>query len=396
MSGTDVATTGGGTLALRQDQVDWTPTQRAALAQIGVEDASPADLQVFLHYSQRTGLDPFSRQIYMIRRWTEGGHKQTIQTGIDGFRIIANRTGLYTGRVSTEWCGSDGVWRDVWLGGRDSPPRAAKVVVSRRDYAQPVAHVVMYDEYVGRNRQGTVTKMWTDKPALMLAKCAEAGALRAAFPHDLAGLYTDEEMEHLDNPAQGPTLPNTVDMPPAAGGLNWDALIAERAAVVDTDPQAAADALKALLAQARGMVPNDGATLNKIATVWNAAKARAAGAPAEPEPTTAMAAEEKAEPMATTQQKGRIAQAIGRAGIADKPGLHVAAARLAEYGDDLLPSLDLLTRVQAARALKALEGWERESAQQLCDQVEKLIPVENDDVWARYAELRKPKTEPEQ
>ena len=84
---TEIAVHTGSALAVSPEQDFWTPKQESALAQIGVEKASKADLAVFFHQCQRTGLDPFARQIYMIER--KG--KQTIQTGIDGFRLIARR-----------------------------------------------------------------------------------------------------------------------------------------------------------------------------------------------------------------------------------------------------------------------------------------------------------------
>lgn len=199
-------------LAISAGQTFWTEKQTAALRQLGVDTASNADLAVFFHYSIRTGLDPFARQIYMIER--EG--KQTIQTGIDGFRLIArravDRAHESLGYEETLWCGPDGKWVDVWLA--PEAPAAAKVTVLRNGDRYPA--VALYAEYVGKKRNGDVTRMWQTKGALMLAKCAEALALRKAFPQDLSGIYTADEMQQGDDtptPEFGP--PPGVD--PATG-----------------------------------------------------------------------------------------------------------------------------------------------------------------------------------
>ena len=195
---------GGSTLAIGDDQAFWTNDQRAALAQLGVEKASDADLAVFFHQCQRTGLDPFARQIYMISRKDRGQIKQTIQTGIDGFRLIARRaTDASRGTLGyddTLWCDQNGQWTDVWL--RREPPAAAKVTVIRNGERFPA--VALFTEYAGYKYDGGLTKMWADKGALMLAKCAEALALRKAFPQDLSGLYTSDEMQQADNGQQAP------------------------------------------------------------------------------------------------------------------------------------------------------------------------------------------------
>lgn len=191
----EMAQHGGSELVLGANQTFWTDNQRAALAQIGVQKASDADLAVFFHQSQRTGLDPFAKQIYMIER--KG--KQTIQTGIDGFRLIARRTIDRTkedfGYRPTLWCGRDGQWRDVWL--EQEPPAAAKVVVVRG--GQEFDAIALFDSYAGKKYDGNLNAMWSTQGAHMIAKCAEALALRKAFPQDLSGLYTSDEMAQADN-----------------------------------------------------------------------------------------------------------------------------------------------------------------------------------------------------
>lgn len=205
----------GSTLAIGDDQAFWTPDQRAALVQLGVDQASDADLAVFFHQCQRTGLDPFARQIYMISRKDRGQIKQTIQTGIDGFRLIARRaTDASRGTLGYEdtmWADENGNWTDVWL--RRDPPAAAKVTVVRNGERFPA--VALFTEYAGYKYDGGLTKMWADKGALMLAKCAEALALRKAFPQDLSGLYTADEMQQADNGQSAPQAATRAQRPVA-------------------------------------------------------------------------------------------------------------------------------------------------------------------------------------
>lgn len=186
-------------LAVSPDQTQWDPNQRAALVQIGVDEASDGDLAVFLNYAQRTGLDPFSRQIYMIGRYDSrlGAKKWTIQASIDGLRIIAQRSGEYAGQVGPEWCGPDGMWKDVWI--NPHPPTASRVGVLRKGFAQPLYAVALLNEYAQMYKD-KLGGLWGSKPAVMLAKCAEALALRKAFPMDLSGIYTAEEMSQADSP----------------------------------------------------------------------------------------------------------------------------------------------------------------------------------------------------
>lgn len=384
MTAPAATTHSSGTLAIRDGQTEFTPVQRAALAQIGVADAADADLAVFLHYCQRTGLDPFSRQIYMIKR--EG--KQTIQTGIDGFRLIAQRTGKYRGKVSTEWCGDDGAWRDVWLGGPDNPPFAARVTIKHADHELPDSAVCLYHEFVGRKFNGDVNKMWETKPAHQLSKCAESGALRAAFPNDLGGMFTDDEMEQADNPQPGPRLPNSVDgevVPPNPSTVDWDAMIAERVAAIESDPAAAHAGLRSLLAQARQMIPGQGATLNKIAQAMQTAKAKipADGAPVK---AAAGARDPRSPATATAKQKGAIAALITKGGITGKSAQHLVVARLCPDRGNVLLSLNDLTAAEAGSVLDVLTEWASDDT--LTDGCGALVPDDGDAVWDEIAEAR--------
>lgn len=209
----------GSALAITDNQQSFNPQQLAALHQLGMSDVSEGDLAVFLHHVQRTGLDPFARQVYMISRnakverdgrevWEK---KWTIQTSIDGFRLIgrraADRARETLGMSDTEWCDPDGVWHDVWLW--DRPPSAARVRIIRN--GQPFPGLALFREYAQYTRKGDLTKMWADKPALMIAKCAEALAWRRAFPQDLSGIYTADEMSRDQSDAD---LRTVADMPP--------------------------------------------------------------------------------------------------------------------------------------------------------------------------------------
>lgn len=157
--------------------------------------ATDAELKVFLAICERTGLDPFAKQIYCIKRWdsTERKEVMTPQVSIDGLRILAERTGKYIAFVGPHWCGEDGVWRDVWLS--NDPPKAARFGVQKEGAAELVWAVARWGSYVQTTKEGKVTPVWARMPDVMLGNAAERLALRRAFPCDLSAAVAVSETD---------------------------------------------------------------------------------------------------------------------------------------------------------------------------------------------------------
>lgn len=163
------------------------------------------DLKNFAIQCKRTGLDPITRQIYAI----PNNGKMTIMASIDGLRLIADRSGLYEGQTQPQWCGDDGKWVDVWLS--KETPKACKIGVHKKNFKEALYAVALFDEYAGKYayddnkynkyKKGDLTFMWAKMPALMIAKVAEALALRKAFPNEMSGIYSAEKMDQATNSA---------------------------------------------------------------------------------------------------------------------------------------------------------------------------------------------------
>jgi len=191
------------------DQVDLIKSQIA----VGATDD---ELKLFLHVADKSGLDPLSKQIYFIKR----SGKMTIQTAIDGFRAIADRTGQYIGS-------SDPVFEEI-----SNNPVKATVTVNK-----VVAGVVgnftataRWSEYYPGDAQGF---MWNKMPHTMLGKCAEALALRKAFPAQLSGLYTGDEMAQA-----GDNDPNQAkEINPTKGSEQLKVALTEKVQVFATDEE---------------------------------------------------------------------------------------------------------------------------------------------------------------
>lgn len=175
-----------------QVPVQWTDEQTQLLRDTIANGTTPQEFQLFTEVCRASGLNPFQRQIYPVMRWDSKAKKEkmVIQTGIDGYRLIAARTGAHLGTSDAEFGPTN----------KDGYPEWARVTARRlvHGHVAEFPATARWGEYVQMGKEG-VTMMWKRMPHTMLAKCAEALALRKAFPAELSGVYTAEEMAQADN-----------------------------------------------------------------------------------------------------------------------------------------------------------------------------------------------------
>ena len=158
------------------------PAEQLALIKRTIaKDATDDELALFVHDCARQGVHPLDKLIHFTKR--KG--KYTPITSIDFFRIRAGDSG--------ECVGSDDA---IFTGTPGTASFEARVTVYRLVQGQrgPFSATARWTEY-----KPDEDFMWKKMPHVMLAKCAEALALRKAFPKQLAGLYVKEEMEQADN-----------------------------------------------------------------------------------------------------------------------------------------------------------------------------------------------------
>jgi len=167
------------------------------------KDATDQELSLFLYTASMRGLNPLTRQVHFVKRGGQG----TIQTGIDGFRLIAQRTGKYapgTKPTVFEYDSKGNLLRATVFGVRLMNGQAFEFSATAK-----------FSEYA-QYFNGQLGTMWKKMPETMLEKCAEAKMLRRGFPEELSGLYTHEEMAQADNitihEAELPPLGVTIDV----------------------------------------------------------------------------------------------------------------------------------------------------------------------------------------
>ena len=168
-------------------RIQFQPEQVELIKRQIAPNATDNELKLFLYQAQRTGLDPLTRQIYCIHR----GGKMTIQTSIDGFRVIAERSGTYAGQSEPHFEEVNGKLLYARITVYRFAPNGERYPAS--------VGIAFWDEYA-QEYNGKLQGLWAKMPRTMLAKVAEALALRKAYPQDLSGLYTSEEMNQADKP----------------------------------------------------------------------------------------------------------------------------------------------------------------------------------------------------
>jgi phage recombination protein Bet len=177
--------------------LEFTPQQTAMIRDTYANGADPREFQVLMEIAKVRRLNPLLRQVHFVKRWdnNKGREVWSVQVSVDGLRAIAERTGKYDGQDEPEY-ELDDKGRIV----------SCKVKVYRKDWSRPAVGVAFWSEYVQTKKDGSPTKFWVSMPRVMIAKCAEAIAMRKAFPEDMGGLYVDEEMQQAENGRAEPSL----------------------------------------------------------------------------------------------------------------------------------------------------------------------------------------------
>jgi phage recombination protein Bet len=180
------------------DTLEFTLDQRKMIRDSFLSGASEPEAAMLMELARVRKLNPITRQIHFVKRWDSNKNCEvwSAQVGIDGFRSIAERTGRYDGQDEPEFeYDAKGAMK------------LCRVKVYRKDWSRPSVGLAHFSEYAQYKKDKSLTSMWATKPHVMLAKCAEALAFRKAFPEDMSGLCSSEEMGGNGEPPPEPTPP---------------------------------------------------------------------------------------------------------------------------------------------------------------------------------------------
>jgi phage recombination protein Bet len=155
--------------------------------------------------SKRRGLDVEAKQIFFVPYVDKKGNRSVIaQTSIDGLRLIAARTGNYGGQINAKLTVRLKNGDKKVIDHEEYDPSETKEIISatieiiNKEFPQPQKATALLKSYA-KTYNGQLQGLWGTMPDVMLLKCAESLALRKAFPQDLGGLYSNEEMDQAKN-----------------------------------------------------------------------------------------------------------------------------------------------------------------------------------------------------
>jgi len=201
---------------LREGAHRWSKAEVTALKELCCpKDATPSEILSFWYICKRTGLDPFARQIYLVRygKGDEGDDSKgrcTIQVGIDGFRKVSMEAGGYVG------CDEPVYQGEGTATGPESEikhPLVARVTVYRMLEGEKVGFVGVarwneYAKFIKDKESGKkrLRVMWAAMPYTMLGKVAEVQAHRKSAPMRLSGVYAPEEIGTVLDVVGMPTM----------------------------------------------------------------------------------------------------------------------------------------------------------------------------------------------
>jgi len=229
---------------------EWNDTRVEFIRRTYCGGAPDAIAATFIELCRRRRLAPEEKHVYLTKR----GNDWVIQTGIDGYRLIADRTGRYAGSDPPVYDTDDA-----------ERPNTATVTVWKLvdGHRCPFAASARWAEYAPKDTRTGF--MWVKMPYLMLAKCAEALALRKAFPAELAGVYTDSEMDQAEPAATVLDAPRPAPAPIRATATVVEIVDAETGEIYDVETDAAPDPTPAPSAPPRSAPPAERASGDKPA-----------------------------------------------------------------------------------------------------------------------------------
>jgi len=179
----------------------WSNEDLAIIRDSYARDCTPAQFKLYLAVCKHSGLNPLAGQIHAV---VYKGH-MVPQTSIDGYRTIAERTGLHGGITARRLLVRDRDGNKLDVPHSEYDPKehteiiSATVCIRRKDRDQPECATALWQSFA-KKQDGKLAQFWAQMPDVMLLKCAEAAAIRSVFPQVTHGIYTAEEMTQAGPP----------------------------------------------------------------------------------------------------------------------------------------------------------------------------------------------------